>query len=58
MGGELDVLVPPFGCPVLACDQTRSVDAAEVSVDESIPGLGLVSSAISEPEVPFGVLRP
>src|ERR1700733_15608652 len=55
---ELDFLVAPFGCPVLACDDAHAVDAAEVSVDERVPGLGVVAGPLGEPEVPLGVFLP
>jgi hypothetical protein len=40
MGGELDLLVAPFGGPILAGDQAHAVDAAEVAVDEVVPDVG------------------
>src|SRR3984885_12624581 len=55
---ELDFLVAPFGCPVLACDDAHAVDAAEVSVDERVPGLAVVAGPLGEPEVPLGVFLP
>jgi hypothetical protein len=55
---ELDLLVAPFGGPVVARDQAGPVDATEVPVDERVPGLGLVLGTLGEPEVPFGVLLP
>jgi hypothetical protein len=40
VGGELDLLVAPFGGPILAGDQAHAVDAAEVAVDEVVPDVG------------------
>ena len=48
MGGELDLLVAPFGGPVLAGDQAHAVQAAEVAVDEGVPGLGTVAGPVGE----------
>ena len=55
MGGELDVLVPPLGSPVLTGDDAHAVQTAEVAVDEGVPRLGVVVGAIGEPEMPPGV---
>jgi hypothetical protein len=55
---ELDFLVAPFGGPVLACDDAHAVDTAEVSVDERVPGLGVVAGPLGEPEMPLGVFLP
>jgi hypothetical protein len=58
MGGELDLLVAPFGGPVLAGDQAHAVEAAEVPVDKGVAGLGLVGGAVGEGQMPLGVLLP
>jgi two-component system, OmpR family, sensor kinase len=58
VGGELDLLVPPFGRPVHAGDDAHPVDAPEVPVDEGVPGLGLVIGPRGQAEVPAGVLVP
>jgi hypothetical protein len=42
VSGEFDVLMTPLGRPVVAGDQARSVDAAEVTIDERV-------AALSEP---------
>jgi len=58
MGGKLDLLVTPLGSPVLTSDQTHPMDAPEVPIDECVSGLGLVVGALSEPQVPRGVVIP
>src|SRR4030095_16094922 len=58
VGGELDLLVAPFGGPVLAGDQAHAVQAAEVAIHEGVPGLGLVAGAVGGGQVPPGVLLP
>ena len=58
VGGELDVLVPPLGSPVVTGDDAHAVKTAEVAVDEGVPGLGVVPGAIGEPEMPPGVFLP
>ena len=58
MSGELDILVPPFGRPVHAGDDAHPVDAPEVTVDEGVPGLGLVVGTVGETEVPARILLP
>jgi hypothetical protein len=58
MGGELDLLVAPLSCPVLARDQAHSMDAPEVAVDECVPGLRIVGRTVGEPEMPAGVVVP
>src|SRR3984957_9878242 len=55
---ELDFLVAPFGRPILACDDAHAVDTAEVSIDERVPGLGVVAGPLGEPEMPLGVFLP
>jgi hypothetical protein len=55
MGRELDALVLPLGSPIVAGDEARSVNATEAAVDERVPRLRLVGSAVREPEVPVGV---
>jgi hypothetical protein len=58
VGGQLDLLVAPFGGPVLAGDQAHAVEAAEVAVDEGVAGLGVVAGPVGEGQVPVGVLLP
>ena len=59
MGGELDLLVAPFGGAVQAGDQAHAVEAAaEVAIDEGVPRLGLVGGAVGEGQVPLGVFLP
>jgi hypothetical protein len=58
VGGELDLLVAPFGSAVLAGDQPGPVDPAQVAVDEGIAGLGLVGGALGQPEMPLGIVVP
>jgi hypothetical protein len=48
MGSELDLLVSPFGCSVLASDQAHSMETPEVPVDECVSGLGVVGRTVSE----------
>src|SRR5260221_9596569 len=55
---KLDLFVAPFGRPVLAGDQPRSVDAAKIAINERVSTLGLVSRLLVEAEVPFGVVVP
>src|SRR6266851_6705392 len=56
--GQLDFLVTPLGRTVAAGDQTRSMDAAKVSVDECVAALGLVACALGQAQVPFRVFVP
>ena len=49
-GGELNVLVPPLGGPVVTGDDSHPVQAAEVAVGERVPGLGVVTSTVGEPQ--------
>src|SRR4051794_40213829 len=58
VGGQLDLLVPPLGRPVVAGDDAHPVHAAEVAVDERVAGLGLLGRALGEREVPRAVLGP
>jgi hypothetical protein len=58
VGGELDLLVVPFGGPVLAGDQAHAVEAAEVAVHEGVAGLGLAAGAVGQGQVPQGGLLP
>jgi hypothetical protein len=37
VGGELDVLVPPLGSPVLAGDDSHAVQTTEVAIDKRVP---------------------
>jgi hypothetical protein len=55
---QLDLLVSPLGGAVVAGDQARAVQAAEVSVDEGVTRLGLLRSALGEAEVPLRVVAP
>src|SRR5919106_4163186 len=55
---ELDLLVAPLGCAVVAGDQAHAMDPAEVAVDERVAGLRLVGGALGEPEGPLRVLLP
>ena len=55
---ELDLLVSPLGCPVVAGDQPHSMHAAEVAVHEGVPRLGFLGRAVGETEMPGGVLVP
>jgi hypothetical protein len=52
------LLVTPFRRPVLARDDSRAVDAAEVSVNECVAALRLVTGSVVEAEMPLGVLVP
>src|SRR5262249_11197334 len=58
VGGELDVLVPPFGGPVYTGDQTGAVNAAKVPVHKGISRLRLVRRAAGQPQMPLGVFVP
>ena len=58
VGGKLDLLVPPLGCPVLTSDQPHAMNAPEVAVDECVPGLGVVVRSLGESEMPLGILGP
>jgi hypothetical protein len=42
MGCKFDFLMPPFGGSVMAGDQSRAMQAAEVPVDEGVTGLRVV----------------
>src|SRR4051812_49137914 len=55
---KLDLLVPPLCCAVDAGDQGRTVHTPEVAEDKCGPGLRLVGDALSEAEMPGGVLLP
>src|SRR6476620_4925007 len=46
MGCELDLLVAPLRCTEMAGDDSRPMDAPEITEDEGIAGLGLVRGAI------------
>lgn len=58
MGRALDILVAPLSGSIQTRDQPASMDTAKVSIDERVPGLGLLRSSISEAEMPFGELIP
>src|SRR5262249_25907448 len=56
--GELDLLMPPLGRPVVACDDAHAMDATEIPVDKRVPGLGVGGGTVGEPEMPSGVFLP
>jgi hypothetical protein len=56
--GELDVLVPPLGCPVVAGDEPHPMQATEVAVDKRVPRFGLLRCTVGEAEMPLRVLVP
>src|SRR5213592_4925381 len=58
VGLSLNLLVPPLGGAVQAGDQAASVKAAEVTVHERVSRLGLVGSALRQPQEPTRVLLP
>jgi hypothetical protein len=58
MSCQLDLLVPPLGSAVMACNQAGPVEPTEISVDECVSRLGFVGGAFGESEVPFAVLAP
>jgi hypothetical protein len=58
VGCQLDFLVPPLGCAVVAGNKPHAVQPAEVAVDERVAGLCLVWSAFGKAEMPGGVLVP
>src|SRR5687768_7952832 len=58
MSHELDLLVTPLGCTVLTGDQSASVEAPEVAVDERVPRLRLIGRALGETEEPLRVVIP
>src|ERR1700684_1962868 len=58
MSGQLDFLVPPLRGPVLARDQAHAMNAAEVPVDERVPGLGLVAGTVGQAQVPLCIVIP
>jgi hypothetical protein len=55
---QLDFLVPPLRCPINAGDQRRTVHPPQVTEDERIPRLGLISRTFGQAEMPGGVLLP
>ena len=58
MGRQLDLLVAPFGRPVVTGDDPGPMHAAEVAVDEGVPRLRLVGRALGEAQMPGRVLLP
>src|SRR6185437_4243980 len=58
VGGEFDLLVPPFGRPVETGDDAHPVQPLEIAVDECVPGLGVIAGTVGEPEMPAGVFLP
>ena len=55
---QLDLFVAPLRGAIVTGNQTHAMDAAEIAVDECVPGLGLVRCAVREPQMPFRVLLP
>jgi hypothetical protein len=55
---EFDLLVPPFRSTVVAGDQPHPVQAAEVAKDKRVARLRLLVRALSQAEIPGGVLLP
>jgi hypothetical protein len=58
MRRELDLLVPPLRGAEVDGDDPRSMHPPEVAEDERVAGLGVVGSALGQPEVPRPELRP
>jgi len=58
MRRELDILVSPFGRAIDACDEARSMDAAEVAEHERVTCLGLVGRALGQAQMPGGISIP
>jgi hypothetical protein len=58
MCGQLDFLVPPLRGPIDAGDQRCTVHPPQVTEDERIPRLGLISRTFGQAEMPSGVLLP
>ena len=58
VGGQLDLLVAPFGGTELAGDQAHPVDAPEVAVDERVAALRLIGRPVGEAQVPGRVVVP
>ena len=58
MGRQLDVLVAPLGGPIDARDEGGPMNAAEVPVDEGVPGLRPIGGPLGQPEMPLGVVVP
>src|SRR6266542_1028976 len=58
MSGQLDLLVLPLRCAVVAGDDPRAVESAEVPAYEGVPGLRFVTRTRSQPEMPLRVLLP
>src|SRR5829696_5201437 len=56
--GELDRLVAPLRGPKDARDERSSMDALQVSVDESVASLRAVLGAVGQTEVPRRVFVP
>ena len=56
--GELDLLVPPLRCTVVAGDQPHPMETTEVAEDECVARFGLLSRALGEAEMPARVLLP
>jgi two-component system OmpR family sensor kinase len=56
--GELDLLVPPLGGAVMAGDQAHPVESLEIAVDKRVASLGLVGRALSQAEMPGGIVVP
>jgi hypothetical protein len=58
VGGTLNLLVSPLGRSVKAGDQAASMQTAEVTENERVSGLGLVSDAIGRSKEPARVVLP
>jgi hypothetical protein len=50
--------MPPLGCAVVADDEPGPMQTAEIAVDKRVAGLGVVSRALREAEMPLAVLLP
>ena len=58
MGSKLNVLVLPLGGAKLTRDEAHPMDPVEVSVDECVPGFGVVVGAVSETQIPVAIFLP
>jgi hypothetical protein len=56
--GQLDLFVSKLRSPILARDESRPMDTAEVPVDKGVAALGLVGRSLGQAEVPVRVLAP
>ena len=55
---KLDLLVPPLRGAVMAGDQPHPVQTAKVAIHKRVARLRLLRHAVSEAEMPRGVLAP